>query len=104
MGYYTTYNLTVIDGDSILIAELREENESANYAISNNGEYQYTCKWYDHEKDLKAFSAKHPQAVFKLSGEGEESGDLWVKYFKEGKVQVSKAKITYDDYNPKWLK
>jgi hypothetical protein len=30
---------------------------------------------------------------------GEEGGDMWKRYYKNGKVQVANAKITYDEYD-----
>ena len=41
----------------------------------------------------------HPKVVFELSGEGEEAGDLWKAYFKDGKMQMCKAKIEYDNFD-----
>lgn len=62
--------------------------------------FEEPCKWYDHEKDMKALSVQFPAYAFFLSGEGEEAGDLWKKYFFQGKMQVAKAKITYDNPAP----
>lgn len=62
-----------------------------------------TCKWYRHEEDMKALSRHFPTLVFMLEGEGEEAKDLWIKYFKNGKMQACPAKITYDEYNPSKL-
>jgi hypothetical protein len=63
-----------------------------------------SCKWYEHEDDVRKFSKMFPTLVFKLQGEGEQSNDLWVKYFKDGKMQSCPAKIVYDDYDVKKLK
>jgi len=98
MGYYTRYELDV-DGDSSLIAELLNNNEEASYALCENGDTEESCKWYNHEIAIKEFSKKHPDTIFKLSGVGEESPDLWVKYFKDGKMQVCTAVITYDAFD-----
>lgn len=61
-------------------------------------------KWYEHEKDMRWLSLKTPNIVWSLHGEGEETGDLWQKYFKNGKMQVAQARIEYDDYDEKELK
>ncbi len=103
MGYTTTYTLDVKTGNTDLIPELREFSDEAAYAIDDYGETSESCKWYEHEKDMKAFSLKHPDRVFKLSGIGEEQPDMWVKYFSGGRMQVCKAVITYDEYDYKKL-
>jgi len=61
-------------------------------------------KWYEHENDMKAISKEYPDVILKLEGEGEESGDIWVKYFVNGKMQTAAAKITFDDFDEKKLK
>ncbi len=99
MGYRTTYQLTVKTGNTDLISELRSQCDEAMYAIDEYGETEESCKWYDHEKDLKAFSKEHPEAVFQLSGIGEEQPDMWIKYFCDGRMQVCKAIITYEDFD-----
>lgn len=58
-----------------------------------------SCKWYEHEEDMKQLSLKFPDVLFTLRGEGEESGDVWVKYFKEGKMQISKAEIKLEPFD-----
>ena len=98
MGYYTNHELEVPYENEGLIAALRGECEGAKYAIDDNGSTEQSTKWYEHEKDLRAFSKKHPDVLFILSGEGEEGGDLWREYYKAGKMQRCKAKISYDDY------
>jgi len=99
MGYYTRYGLTVVDGEDNLIQEFREECVMANHAVDENGYTNDETKWYDHEKELKAFSKKHPSALFLLHGEGEEAGDLWDLYVKNGKSQTCKAEIVYPDFD-----
>jgi len=96
MGYSTTYTLEILnvnDSNKDAIYDFTDINEDASYAIDENGDTEESCKWYDHADDLKSFSKKYPDTIFKLSGEGEDSGDIWSKYFKNGKVQFEKAKI-----------
>lgn len=115
MGYYTSYKLDIIDPEGVhgpnqrrenldIIDQFRKENDNAAYAIDEEGHCQESCKWYDSEKDLVEFSKKHPKTLFKLRGEGEESGDLWELYVQDGIKQFCKAKVVFDklDY-PKLL-
>jgi len=99
MGYYTRHELEIIKGNTDLIAEFVEENENAAYAIDEYGDSLDSCKWYDHEKDMREFSLKHPSTLFKLSGEGEQSGDVWHEYYRNGKMQRCKARLVFDDFD-----
>lgn len=77
-------------------------NEKVEYLIEEHigyNPFEDICKWYDHDEDMKKFSKKYPGTVFVLSGEGEESGDIWKKYYRAGKVQACNAKITFDEYD-----
>lgn len=99
MGYYTTYALTVKQGDPFLIPDFITSNKEAAYALQENGYALQESKWYEHEQDLKKFSKEHPDTLFELSGQGEDSGDIWKKYFKGGKMQVCKAQLTIDPFD-----
>lgn len=106
MGYNTRFNLTILEGDKT-VNEIMKENEDfdgLHYAIDDNGESIETVKWYNHSEDMIKLSKKYPDIVFSLKGDGEEQGDSWYKYFKNGKVQECRAKITYDPYDEKELK
>jgi hypothetical protein len=73
MGYLSTYNLNVEgEGTSELIAQLRAENENAQFALDDDGNSMDMVKWYESDEDLVAFSAKHPHALFILEMQGEE--------------------------------
>ena len=106
MGYNTSFSLKIKDSnnDLELIELLRGECDYANYALQENGKTLESCKWYDHEDDLKSFSRKHPYALFILNGEGEESGDLWKLYCRNGKVHRAKAVITFEPFDESKLK
>ena len=117
MGYETCYSLEIespvfrkevkgVDAAGkpapVFVSEYVEIEDLKN-EISKSVGYQYLwnqgCKWYDHQKDMLNFSRKYPDILFILSGEGEESGDMWRAYFKNGKMQFVKAKIVYDDFD-----
>lgn len=116
MGYYTYYELDYtgeIEVPAALIEEaskygakispLVDHVEGITQVVGYNPFTDQT-KWYDHEKDMKTYSQKYPEVLFILSGEGEESGDIWRKYFKNGRVQTCKAKITFDEFDESKLK
>jgi hypothetical protein len=87
-----------------IIAELRAYSEDAKYALSADGNTSNECKWYEHEDHLRIFSKRYPEVLFGLHGEGEESGDLWIQYYKNGKMQTCKVVMTYPPYDEKMLK
>lgn len=99
MGYYTNYSLEIVQGNKNLIELLREENENAKCAFDNDGDCIEPLKWYNHVNHLLDFSKKHPKALLKLYGEGEESEDLWVRYFKNGKSQLCNAVISFEEFD-----
>lgn len=87
-----------------IIQKLRETHNYAKHALTSDGDTYESCKWYDHEDELRTFSKKYPNWLFTLDGKGEEAGDLWKKYFLNGKVQLAKAKIVFDEFQPSKLK
>ena len=113
MGYYTYFELRLktASGNNLfshpdpepIIAELRSENDEAEYCLQDSGEGEEHGKWYDYKDDFIAFSLKHPDVVFVLTGEGEEPSDIWTHYFHNGKQQLCQAKITYPPYDPNQL-
>lgn len=115
MGYYTHYKLKINEEDFnkqseafmereyegkyekiyMYVLKERKKNKDFMYGVwENDGE---SCTWYDYKEELIELSKAFPDIVFYLSGEGEESGDVWKHYFKAGKDQESKVKITFDD-------
>ena len=95
MGYYTRFELEIASGNDYETDYEKEISELADYHNCFEDEH----RWYEHEKDMRTYSERHPNTIFVLSGEGEESGDLWKAYFKNGKMQRCKAKITYDEFD-----
>lgn len=98
MGYYTKFDLEVIN-----------DNSDINHHFEVSQESEYGCddvfdddiKWHNHENDMLSYSKKYPNVVFKLLGKGEIWDDHWIKYFKNGKIQRCYAKIDikFDDFD-----
>jgi hypothetical protein len=99
MGYYTNYELSVKKGNADLVSKFVSQSEYGCYALHSDGSCNQDCKWYGHERELKEFSVRYPETLFELRGEGEDSGDIWVKYIQNGKCQVSKARLVFDDFD-----
>jgi hypothetical protein len=81
------------------VAKLITEDEDADYALEPDGNTKESCKWYDWQKSLIAFSVATPGVLFTLDGEGEESGDIWKAYALDGKIQIAKAEIIIAGFN-----
>lgn len=111
MGYYTKYELNASDQtgkgrtlDFLQVA--KKDNDYFDSLYRSGGDFGESWKWYDHESDV-AEVTKLPQFkdwLIELRGEGEEAGDLWIKYFKNGKVQVCRAEIVYPPFDESKLK
>lgn len=95
MGYLTRFVIETDPENDELWEKLRQDDELGEVFI----EGRVTAKWYSHERDLKDLSLKYPEVLFTVYGEGEESGDIWRKYFKNGKMQVCKAVITFPEFD-----
>ena len=102
MGYCTRYELECCNYetghwvDSAWLEEYLCENCYASFEDERT--------WYSHVEDMKSVSLLHPDILMKLSGEGEESGDLWESYFLNGKTQLCKSIITYPPFSEDLLK
>ena len=85
--------------DEQIIKELRDKYKAAEYALDEEGDTSNSSKWYDHTKDLRAFSKEFPGIFFHLHGEGEESEDLWNATFFEGKMHHRQAEFNIEPFN-----
>jgi hypothetical protein len=105
MGYRTNYTLSVKNDDNPKVADFDKWLETkpqfeSGYNVTDffEGEAE-ACKWYGHTEDMIKMSLQFPDLIFQLKGEGEEPEDIWIKYYKNGKVQICHAKITFDEYD-----
>lgn len=112
MGYYTSYELSVHQGTADLDAVIERlamvmelDSEDRLFRIVHDSiESDEAMTWYDHDSDVAEMSRFFPGVVFKLHGEGEESGDLWDAYYKDGKCQICRGILRYPPYDPQRLK
>lgn len=103
MGYYTQYNLYVCNDAELDETELDDiENAIEGLDIFDGGggfRYGWSAyeKWYDHDDDMLALSTRFPDVVFQLYGDGEDSEDRWMTYYKNGRCQVDALHITVEE-------
>ena len=98
MGYYTSHTLEVIGGDDLNGYWENKISDTTDYAGMNVFEGE-PIKWYSCDDDMKSFSANYPDVLFIVYGEGEDSGDLWKAYYKNGKQQREQAVVTYGAFD-----
>jgi hypothetical protein len=91
--YHTKYEL---ETSPLLTEEIEDAIGNDDYMLLA---LQIKCNWDNHEEHMRNLSLKFPDYIFKLSGVGEEPGDLWIKYFKNGKMQFCPAHILFEDYD-----
>lgn len=97
MGYYTDYDFSDLTDE-----QLQTVNEVSEYNFSHS--YNDSCKWYSWHEHMIEVSKRFPDDLLVISGDGEEQGDQWKAYFKNGKSQVCKAVITFEEFDESKLK
>ena len=102
MGYYTNFEIKIKQG-KVDIQSLQDTiDEISEYGFDNDGEEIWSndeIKWYDYEEDMKKVSTLFPDIVIEVDGTGEESGDIWKTFWKNGKNHKSKRVVTMEDYD-----
>lgn len=110
MGYYTNYKLTVKDKDGTEIDNSlcpdfdKDDLYSGSLSIQQVIDWHDSMKWYEHHEEMIEISKTYPDYVFILDGQGEESGDVWRKFYKNGKSYEWKLEYSIPDFNAKKLK
>ena len=105
MGYETDYKLTT---------EPRISQEKYLELLLKTSDYEWweiegeglamSAKWYNHEDHMKTVSLMVKDVLFKLEGDGEEAGDEWIKYFKNGKSTTCNRITVLEEFKEENLK
>lgn len=103
MGYLTDFNLTIVGGCVDKDDLAKTLTDITNYSWSSDLEL-HGAKWYDFHRNMINISEKYPDIVFCLDGVGEESGDIWRAYYQDGKFQMCKATIVFDQFDKDKMK
>lgn len=99
MGHHTYFSLSVTPdtNEYEIIAEVRALHEWTG--MNEEGSPENSESWFSHEEDMKEFSKKYPDHLFTLWGKGDENDDDWKCYFKNGKMQMEGAVVTYGEFD-----
>lgn len=107
MGYYTRFELTTKPNIELNEDELSEMSGGYGWEVfGKSARIDDSVKWYDFNEHMKKFSKlkKHKDVLFVLNGEGEESGDIWQGYYKNGKSIIHHAVLTFPEFKEEDLK
>ena len=95
MGYYTRFDISSNSQEVI-----NTINEVSGYGDVESDE----IKWYHHKDHCITVSKMFPHELITVEGVGEEQGDQWKAYYKNGKMQHCKALITFEPFDESKLK
>lgn len=108
MGYYTLFKLKVVEGQVDEETFIETLNNVTEYAWDDEGDCYSpgdSIKWYDFRDHMKEIAKMYPNVVFRLRGDGEESGDIWQIFYKNDKTSSWRfGDVVYPDYDESKLK
>lgn len=97
MGYLTSFDLKTeqyIDREALS----KTVTSVSGFTMQDNL-ILHDVTWYGWENDMRFVSKEYPGTLFILSGKGETDDDLWKAYFRDGKMQLTEAIITYEPFD-----
>lgn len=108
MGYYTEYKLAIVDGQVDSEAFIDTLNNVTGYAWEDEGDCYSpgdTIKWYEFDDNMKQIAKMYPDVLFRLRGDGEESGDIWQNFYKNNKSYKWRfGEVVFPQYDPEKMK
>lgn len=104
MGYYTDFRLSVVGSGPVYDKLMSQKNNviisrgNYDFPLSRwiDKDYSDNLKWYEWKEDMKQLSSEWPNVLFILEGDGEESGDMWKAWFRNGRSYKLEAKIVFE--------
>ena len=95
MGYYTDFE--VVCSEEVLRVIIDISGISGYDHDDWDGNRLISAKWYSHDDHLINISKKFPEELISVLGYGEETGDYWKKFYKNGKRQL--AELTFTEFD-----
>lgn len=101
MGYYTNFYISFdISNNPETVQQAIEDLSQCSFYNGRTDQ----VKWHSWKEHCIRVSKDFPDIVINIEGEGKESGDHWKAYIKNGKIQISKAVVTFEEFNEGKLK
>lgn len=92
MGYYTQYSILYYS--ERITPEMDRKIEEFFETIDGGGWEHYDGqfwsderKWYSQEVDMYNLSKQFPDVFFTVSGNGDDSDDVWEEHWQDGSMQ-----------------
>lgn len=104
MGYKTDYTLEVSAPHEDIPESLVQALVSNHFFEDRrDSEFFKNDTWYEWNEDMLKLSKLYPDVLFELSGEGEESSDIWTYWYRNGQLQGGLAQIVHPEFSEdKW--
>jgi len=99
MGYYTNFTFTT----PLTEDQLNKLSSISGYTHECDGDL-FKAKWYEYKEHMIELSRIYPNKLFQIDGDGEDDGDIWRHYFKNGKSLLQKPKIVFEEFKESELK
>lgn len=88
MGYYTNFEIEAIDDPKSQIMSLLQSLAGISGYRELESGYASSIKWYDCVENCKKASLYYPELLFRVTGDGENSDDIWRLYVRNGKTKL----------------
>ena len=100
MGYETNFKITTeVDDMDKLVGELGHISDYDGWFDLYDGVIHIDAKWYEYDTHMRKISEQYKDTLFTVNGDGEESGDIWRKYYKNGKCMDASPEFIYPEFD-----
>ncbi len=101
MGYYTDFTIKANTSQTTFNEAITQLSDISGYTFHShwNEARLLESKWYKHDSDMATLSNNFVDVLFEVCGVGEDEGDLWKSYYKNGKLFTSNGKIVFEDFD-----
>lgn len=109
MGYYSSFEIYAVPPATPTDYSFDERDFREKFhAITDyelNSDFTIThVKWYSHNEHMIMLSKFWPDHIFEVYRIGEDEGDMYKNYYRDGLVQSERAEIQFLPFDESKLK